>query len=84
MIAQAADRHRDLLCRWGWHVEVRYPRALGVCGSGWQQITDETYCRNCYRLLRRAVLIRFPTGGHCPHLMDLQRRPAKLRSKRNI
>jgi len=84
VIANAAERHRDVLCRLGWHVEVRYPRALGVCGHGWQQVSDETYCRNCHRLLRRDVVMRFPTGGHCPHLMDIGRRPAKIPTKRSL
>jgi hypothetical protein len=68
MIAQAADRHRDLACRLGLHRLVRYPRAIGVDGIG-QCVTDDTYCQVCHRLIRRRVVARFAHGDRRPHLL---------------
>lgn len=71
MIAKAADRHRDLVCRLGLHLTVRYPRALGV-ERGKQVVTDDTFCKNCHRLLRRRVVAVFEYGAEAPHLLGAQ------------
>jgi hypothetical protein len=56
VIAGAGSRHRDLFCRLGIHRLVRYPRAIGVDAEGREQITDDTYCQRCERLISRRVV----------------------------
>ncbi len=52
MIAQAGHRHRDLVCRIGWHArQVRYPRAVWLDEKGHFCLADVTYCGTCERLL---------------------------------